>query len=136
MNEYDAVLYTDGSRMETGVGAGVFSETLNVAESYRIPDHSSVFQAETLAILKACGVIRRNDSSMERIAIATDSQALSSSRVDSAVVRQCLRELTDIGGERSVTLVWVPGHRGILETRGRTSWLGWGRGWTRPCQWT
>lgn len=114
---YDTVLYTDGSKMETGVGAGVFSETLDIERSYRLPNHSSVFQAETLAISKACGIIREDDSPLGRIAIATDSQAaiqaLGSSRVGSAVVRLCLSELKNIGGGRSVTLVWVPGHRNI-----------------------
>lgn len=46
-------IFTDGSKMEIGVGAGFYSEALELAGSIRLPDYSSVFQAEVLAVTAA-----------------------------------------------------------------------------------
>jgi len=41
---------TAGSKLDGHVGGGVYSEELNIRKSFRLPDHSSVFQAEVHAI--------------------------------------------------------------------------------------
>ncbi|XP_017464533.1 PREDICTED: uncharacterized protein LOC108357952 [Rhagoletis zephyria] len=46
-------VFTDGSKMECGVGAGVFIEQYNLKLSFRLPDYAGVFQAETFAIKEA-----------------------------------------------------------------------------------
>ena len=51
--DYDICVYTDGSKMDCGVGAGVFSEDVGINISIRLPDDASVFQAEILAIKEA-----------------------------------------------------------------------------------
>lgn len=38
-------------------GAYAFSEKLNIATSFRLPDRCSVFDAEMLAIAKACDIL-------------------------------------------------------------------------------
>jgi len=114
---FDTVIYTDGSKMERGVGAGVYSDTLGVAESYRLPGKSSIFQAEVLAILKACEIANTNPHTGRQVAIATDSQAairaLVSSTVSSKLVNECRDKLEGAGANHRITLLWVPGHRDI-----------------------
>lgn len=45
-------MYTDGSKMKTGISIGVFSKTLNIRRAYRPPVHPSTYPPETLAISK------------------------------------------------------------------------------------
>lgn len=117
INSFDIALYTDGSKMECGVGAGMFSGTLDISESYRLPDGASVFQAEVLAILKACSLLESAQMPMQNIAIFTDSQAaikaLGSVIISFKLVRDCREKLVSVGNRCSVTLLWVPGHRNI-----------------------
>jgi hypothetical protein len=47
------VFFTNGSLCEDRAGAGVFSDILNVRESYALGSHTTVFQSEVYAIL-AC----------------------------------------------------------------------------------
>jgi hypothetical protein len=49
----EVVFFTDGSLCEGRAGAGVFSDILNVTESYTLGSHATVFQSEVHAIL-AC----------------------------------------------------------------------------------
>lgn len=117
LNGFDTVLFTDGSKMDCGVGAGVYSKSPNIALSYRLPDTSSVFQAEMLAIWKACMLVRNDPSPKQRVAIVTDSQAailaLKSATISSKLVAACSVELAYISSQFVVTLLWVPGHRNI-----------------------
>jgi hypothetical protein len=46
------VFYTDGSLCVGRTGAGVFSDILNVRESYALGFHATVFQSEVYAILE------------------------------------------------------------------------------------
>jgi hypothetical protein len=46
------VFFTDGSLCESRVSAGVFSNILNVRESYALGSHAMVFQSEVYAILE------------------------------------------------------------------------------------
>lgn len=69
------------------MGSGVFYETLDIQNTYRLPDRSSVFQLETLAISEACDIIGENSSSSGRNAIFIK---LGFCLVNSALVRQCL----------------------------------------------
>jgi hypothetical protein len=57
------VFFTDGSLCEGRAGAGVFSEILNVRESYAFGSHAAtVFQSEVYACLAYCileGIINK-----------------------------------------------------------------------------
>ena len=77
-----------------------------------------VFQTEIYAILQCtCENIRRAHKN-KRILIFYDSQAalkaLSSLRVTSGLVAECLDALFALASLNEVTLIWVRGHRGIL----------------------
>jgi len=77
-----------------------------------------VFQTEIYAILQcACENIRRAYKN-KRILIFSDSQAalkaLSSPKLTSGLVAECLDALSVLASMNEVTLKWVPGHCGIL----------------------
>jgi hypothetical protein len=44
------IFYTDGSICEGRAGAGVFSDTLDIRESYELSSLATVFQTEVYAI--------------------------------------------------------------------------------------
>lgn len=91
------------------VGAGIFSESLSVRSSYKLPDNSSVFQVETLAISQSCGIIQYE---IEISHGQSDADPSFKIRHDySAVVKQCLNELTGMRSKHSITLIWVIEHR-------------------------
>ncbi|KAH8342556.1 hypothetical protein KR059_004787 [Drosophila kikkawai] len=46
-------IYTDGSKMDGGVGAGIYCSDPEMRLSYKLPSHCSIFQAEVFAIRKA-----------------------------------------------------------------------------------
>ena len=79
---------------------------------------ATVFQTEIYAILQcACENIRRAYKN-KWILIFSDSQtalkALSSPKVTSGLVAECLDALCALASLNEVTLIWVPGHRDIL----------------------
>ena len=45
-------IYTDGSKLDNGVGSGIYSGKLDLSISLRLPDYCSVFQAEMMAIYR------------------------------------------------------------------------------------
>ncbi|KAJ4426459.1 hypothetical protein ANN_27273 [Periplaneta americana] len=77
-NEYNIIkIFTDGSKGELGVGAGVaiFKEGhLEKALKYRLNGKCSNNQAEQLAILKAIQHVQTLESQQQKISIFTDSR--------------------------------------------------------------
>jgi len=68
-------IYTDGSKLNSQTGGGVFSPELDIKVSFRLQDHCSVFQAEVMAIQEA---ITHLDTSVHHdihTFIFSDSQA-------------------------------------------------------------
>jgi ribonuclease HI len=83
---------------------------------------ATVFQPDIYiyiyAILQcACENIRR-DYKHKRILIFSDSQAalkaLSSPKVTSRLVAECLDALSELARLNEVTLIWMPEHRGVF----------------------
>ena len=110
-------IFTDGSKMENGVGAGVFSKALDLNQSYRLPDGCSVFQAEIFAVKKAAILINDRELPATRVTLYVDSQAaikaLSAATVKSKLVASCRQTLNNVAAHHRVNISWVPGHRGI-----------------------
>lgn len=52
--------YADGSKMDVGTGLGYYMVNRDIRKSYRLPDEFSVFQVESLAVLKAKEFMTRN----------------------------------------------------------------------------
>ena len=109
------IWYTDGSKMESGVGAGVFGP--NTKLSIPMGSCPSVFQAEVHAIEICADLISRKGIKGARIIILSDSQAalqaLSSNMMDSMTVKCCHDALQALARYNKVKLGWVPGHQGI-----------------------
>ncbi|XP_073821296.1 uncharacterized protein [Musca autumnalis] len=110
-------VYTDGSKMENGTGAGVYSDILNLQLSFKLNKECSVFQAEIFAIKKAAELIKNIKEDIDGpVTIYVDSQAahksLMSYSIKSAVVLDCIKVLSDL--KSAVTLCWVPGHCNIV----------------------
>ena len=68
-------VYTDGSKMECGTGAGIYSNFLSINESVKLRDSCTVFQAEVAGILTAVRRIKETGAMGKNFTIYTDSQA-------------------------------------------------------------
>ncbi|XP_067208430.1 uncharacterized protein [Linepithema humile] len=111
------VWYTDGSKTDTGSGAGFFGSRKGWKESISLDSYATVFQAEIVAILSCAQTVRSRVEAGEHIRICTDSQAaikaLGAPTITSRLVRECRCVLNELAREREVTVTWVPGHSGI-----------------------
>ena len=114
--------YTDGSRMNNQTGAGcVILRPNKRATEIQVPlgKRASVYQAEMTAIMTTVTKLLRKKGRIRgrKISIFCDNQAcikaLTSPRTRSKLTMECTDQLNTLGEENDVTLVWVPGHRGI-----------------------
>ena len=112
--------YTDGSRTDSGVGAGFLTTTNNSPHniinhsSFKLPDFCSVFQAEVTAIKEVTTTLQHNRS--KTIVIWTDSlstlQALSSKLTRSKTVIHCHEALDELAKHNTVHIKWIAAHVG------------------------
>ena len=110
-------VYTDGSKKNDQVGAGVFiqrKDTQHIKESFRLPDHSTVFQAEVAAIREAAKLLQHLDDLTE-IKFFVDSQAalrtFHKGIITSKLVYQTILELNLIRAKH-ILFVWTRAHVG------------------------
>ena len=109
--------YTDGSNMNNNSGLGIH---LRVTKSPHkdffeyLGKSTSVFQAEITAITRACQ--KMIELKYERIVIRSDSQAalqaIKSTTVQSAIVKECIHSLNLLGEKNKVILQWIKAHVG------------------------
>ncbi|XP_067214128.1 uncharacterized protein [Linepithema humile] len=111
------VWYTDGSKTDTGSGAGFFGSREGWKESIFLDSYATVFQAEIVAILSCAQTVRSREKAREHIRICTDSQAaikaLGVPTITSRLVQECRGVLDELAREREIIVTWVPGHSGI-----------------------
>nr|XP_054933002.1 uncharacterized protein LOC129387672 [Dermacentor andersoni] len=108
----NVVIATDASQCEEKSGVGIFSPILDWTFSLRLPDFIPIFLAEFMAVVLA---LRKLGPSITSAVIVTDSLSLCSSLTassDSRVMRT-FQSLVP-GYLRSVRLIWVPGHKGLI----------------------
>ena len=115
----DALIwYTDGSRTDSGTGSSIYGRRPNRSYYFPLGKFVTVFQTEIYAILQCAYENIRRAYKKKRILICSDSQAalkaLGSPKVTSRLVAECLDALFALSSLNEVTLVWVPGHQGIL----------------------
>jgi ribonuclease HI len=115
----DALIwYTDGSKTVSGTGSGIYGLRPNRSLGFSLGEFATVFQTEIYAILQCAYENIRRDYRDKRILILSDSQAalraLGSPKVISRLVSECLEALQALADLIEVTLIWVPGHQGIL----------------------
>ena len=73
-------IYTDGSKKQEGTGGGFVIYNYNKkihAQSFKMQDHATVYQAELEAIFQACKYMNENHDTIKPkyVKIITDSQA-------------------------------------------------------------
>ena len=119
---YDVNIFTDGSRNELGVGAGVFISSKNdfpfkkdVEDFQCLGNTVTVFQAEFTAICNALIIVDHLEGL--NVAFYVDSQSviltLKSNTHTSKIALSCRNHLASFSRRNNVTVLWVPGHSGI-----------------------
>lgn len=113
----DITVFTDGSKMNEGTGAGIYCEELELNISIPLGISATVFQSETLAIGRGCRMLIDQQVIGKTIVICSDSEsaikALSSHKFSAKSVLSGRRGLETLSGNNHVSLVWVPGHSDI-----------------------
>ena len=127
VSEYEEIIseegtiqcYTDGSKMNDNVGAGVYimdNQNPPREESYHLGSNSTVFQAETYAVGRAAKILRETGTNGQRVIINCDSQAtimaMNSTKVKSKTTNTAIAELNQLGEDNQVLLRWIPAHKG------------------------
>jgi ribonuclease HI len=112
--EDSLVLFTDGSRMPSETGSGIFGVRPNWSLSFSLGKFATVFQTEIYAILQCAYENIRRACRNKWILIFSDSQAalraLDGPKVNSDLVVECINALSRLAGQNEVILAWVPGH--------------------------
>ena len=111
---------TDGSKINDSIGCGfaTFKKQIEQSsDSFRLDKHGTVFQAELMAIEKACNHLLTDTAIPSFIKIFSDSQAaikaLANSRYISKTVCNTATAMNKLALKtKSLTLVWIPAHRG------------------------
>ena len=115
-------IYTNGSKLNGVVGSEIFSESVGIAQSIRLPDHCSVFQAEVVPIQDAARIIGDGRICKRNVTILSDSQtaikALNSNVTNSKTVHGRRRYFNEIAERYDIHIVWVP--RGTVVFRATT----------------
>ena len=114
-------VFTDGSRQndQTGLGLAIYKGTKEIkAESFRLPDHATVFQAEVTAITKAVKALEtQTDAKFVKILVDSQAalQAVANPHITSKVVWRAVDALNRLAiTARRITLVWIPAHKGHI----------------------
>ena len=114
----DLAVFTDGSKMDEGTGAGIYCEEMGLKVSIPLGTSATVFQSETLAISKCCCILMERQVKEKKIVIYSDSEstikALSSCKLSAKTVLEGRENLETLSESNTVSLVWVPGHSNIL----------------------
>jgi ribonuclease HI len=113
---HSTVFYTDGSKMDGGVGIGISGPGIRFSKS--LGSTPTVFQAEVYAIEECVRIcLNRGDLTGKQICIASDSQAalkaITSPVITSRLVSDCLDQVLRLAKRCKLCLMWVPGHAGI-----------------------
>ncbi|KAJ4441311.1 hypothetical protein ANN_11165 [Periplaneta americana] len=120
-NEYNIIkIFTDGSKGELGVGAGVaiFKEgNLEEALKYRLNGKCSNNQAEQLAILKAIQHVQTLESQQQKFSIFTDSRitldSLRNQTNHTHLIEEIRREVKEAERKNwKIEFNWIKAHAG------------------------
>ena len=120
-NTENIMCYTDGSKMNDKVGAGVYIPDIDgngtpIEMSYHIGEHSTVYQAETFAVEQAAKLLVDSGVKNKSVIINCDSQAaikaVDSTIIKSKTTQNARNELHKLGKDNNVLLRWIPAHKG------------------------
>ncbi|KAG1713967.1 RNA-directed DNA polymerase from mobile element jockey [Nymphon striatum] len=106
-------IYTDGSRQNDEVAAAAISSLRSL--SSRLPDKSSIFSAESKALLLALDIVE--NSTYGRYIILSDSlsclMALDNMKYSHPTICEILFKLHNLSFSNHVIFCWIPSHVGI-----------------------
>lgn len=112
------IWYTDGSKSDEGTGSGIYHENTKTGYTHSLGNLASIFQAEIHAITECARTNIEMTCQHRQTYIMSDSQAalkaLQSQKTSSKLVMECFDTLNDLARQNKVTLVWTPGHSGIV----------------------
>ena len=127
-SEYAVNCYTDGSKMNEHVGAGIrivvksspSKGGLNHNEAFHLDKHNTFLQAEVFAVGKKATFLLDNKIEGSKIMINCDSQAAIRA-IDSTVIKnsttlEATMALNTLGESNEITLRWIPAHCGYEGT--------------------
>lgn len=112
-------IFTDGSKINDEVGFGIYIPHFNIKLLYKLPDNSSIFTAELIAIFYALQTIENKD--INSYIIFSDSLGALIALQNHTTIKQPeiihnilikLASLYDLGF--TIHLAWIPSHVGIL----------------------
>ena len=111
--------FTDGSKTEDRSGAGYIIKGGNLKKhGYKtLGNTTTVFQAEISAIIEASEkLIEEIRNQIIKIMIDSQSaiKALKNFTTTDSLVLQCKTSLNKLGETNTVTLYWIPGHKGHM----------------------
>ncbi|XP_058828056.1 uncharacterized protein LOC131687967 [Topomyia yanbarensis] len=101
------IVYTDGSKDDTTVGAAVFGE--HFQQSLGLPQQCSVFSAEAFSIKTALTTF----NTVSDLVIMSDSASCISAIEVGTSQHPWIQEIENLLRNRSIKLCWIPGHAGI-----------------------
>ncbi|GBM61078.1 hypothetical protein AVEN_264396-1 [Araneus ventricosus] len=115
-DEMGLTIYTDGSKMETGVGTAFYANMDGGSRSHiwyaKLHDQNSVFQAELLGIVKAIQFAKAQNTPA---LILSDSQsslkAIKNMRTSSPIARGIQDQLIE---NETIRLGWIKAHAGRI----------------------
>ncbi|XP_067124355.1 uncharacterized protein [Centruroides vittatus] len=120
---YHWLAYTDGSKQETGVGAGVYIVKNKENRTYyqaslKLDKECSNNQAELWALLRAIKHINNNlDTYKGNIKFLIDSktaiQTLSKNKGTTLLGNETIREAINLEQNRKIQYSWIPAHKGF-----------------------
>ena len=121
-SEYDVNCYTDGSKMNEHVGAGIVVKSspskggLDHNEAFHLDKHNTVLQAEVFAVGKTATFLLDNKIEGSKIMINCDSQAairaIDSTVIKNSTTHEATMALNTLGEPNEITLRWIPAHCG------------------------
>jgi ribonuclease HI len=112
-------IYTDGSQLHTGeTGAAYYLPTTSTEIELKLPNNTSVINAELLAIKSALQFLATTDITNTSIVIFTDSQsAIHSINYNQYLYRTTETDIQDLNtyitSTNKLTIAWIPSHVGI-----------------------
>lgn len=116
LEKADICMYTDGSKMPSGVGAGIYGRKPRTEITISRGKLSSIFQAEVHAIETCARMLDERQLKHRNIKIFSDSQAalkaLESITCTSKAIWSCKEALGSLGGKNKISLIWIPSHTG------------------------
>ena len=111
------IFYTDGSVTNSGSGAGIFCERLQLNSFFSLGNYTTILQAEIFAITVCIQKCIELLLVGKPICICSDSQAalraLQSYSVTSVSILECIKLLNRMSAVELVTLLWIPAHSGF-----------------------